>query len=430
MNPFSARALFLSSAMLMVASAVQAETIDSELDIPSLPTRVEKQRAEPQALVRGSVGGQAGLMYRDNIYRSNTNEESDIIGYAAPSFRVVTDAENYTANVTGQVEGGYYTDNDENNYVDADLRGRGSYHVTQDTALIAQARARRDHIEIGGFVDDPNQRADEPTIYYYYEGVAGVETTLDEEDRVKLLADSQYRMFDYDNSGRLGGGTIIQDDRDRDEWYQRVRLGYVLEPGLMPYVEGVYNTRTYDERVDQTLLYSRDSDGYSTMAGVEYNTPDGAILADAAVGHMSQDYDAAVLPTINALAARAKVVWQVDPALRLLAGFDRSIEEAVLLGASGYVRNRISAGAEYMVAPLWTVGGNVRYTLYDFELNPTFPGAQARRDKLYNASAYVQYDVNEIYNVGLEYLYSQRDSNTQLFDFTANTVLLRVAADF
>lgn len=426
----SRRFLLLGSAILLAAPAAFAETIDSELDIPSLPSRVEKQRAEPQALVRGSVGGQAGIMFRDNIYRSNDNEESDVVGYVAPAFKVVTDAENYSANLTGMVEGGAYMDNSENDYVDADLRGRGSYSLTQDTALIAQGRVRRDHIEIGGFVDDPNQRADEPTVYYYYEGVAGIDTTLDEEDRVKLLADSQYRAYDYDNSGRLGGGTIIQDDRDRDEWYQRVRLGYELEPGLMPYVEGIYNTRRYDERVDQTLLYSRDSDGYSTVVGVEYNTPDRAIAADAAMGYMSQDYDAAELPNINALAARANVSWQLDPSLRLLAGFDRSIQEAVLLGASGYVRNRLTAGAEYMLVPLWTLGGNLRYTLYDFEINPLYPGAQARKDELYNASAYVQYDVNDIYSVGLEYLYSQRDSNNNLFDYNANTVLMRVAADF
>jgi hypothetical protein len=422
--------LYLTSALIALTSTnAFAEALDSELDIPSLPPKIEK-RAQPEALVSASFGGKAGIAYKDNIFRSADNEESDIITYVAPGFRIVTDAEKYSATVTGQVEGGTYADNSENDYVDADLRGRVSYNLTQDTALLGQGRIRRDHIEIGAFVDDPAQRADEPTVYYYQDAALGIKSFVDDADRIMILADSQIRNFNYLNTGRLGGGRIIQDDRDRNEWYHRVRAGYVIEPGLMPYVETTYNTRNYGKRVDQTVLYSRDSDGYAGMTGVEYTSPDNTLVADAAIGYLSQDYDAGVLPNIDTLGARADAQWQIDPSLLLRAGFDRSIEEAVLIGTSGYIRTRVSAGFDYTLAPLWTVGSNLRYAKYDFQVNNQFPGAQTRDDEVYDASAYVQYDISEIYNVGLEYLYTERDSNDPLFNFNSNTVLLRLGANF
>lgn len=421
--------LLLSTAFSSISSYAMAETLDSALDIPLLAPKLEK-RAEPDALVRASIGGQAGSYYKDNIYRAANNELSDYVGFIAPSFRIATDAPDYVATVTGQVEGGAFAQNSNNNYVDADLRTRGSYNLTQDTALLGEGRIRRDHIEIGAFADDPEQLADTPTIYYYQDATLGVKSFVDEADSVMLLADTQIRNYNYLNVDRVGGGRIIQDDRDRTEFYQRLRAGYVLAPGLMPYVEGIRNSISYQKDVDQNLIHMRDSDGFAAMAGLEYVSFDNTLTFDGAAGYLDQNYDAAVLPDVSALGARANMQWQVSPRGRLIAGFDRSVQEAVVLGTSSYIRTRLSTGAEYMIAPLWTIGADARFTMFDFQVNNQFPNALAREDEVYDASAFVRYDVNEIYNVGLEYLYSNRDSNINLFDFTANTLLVRLAANY
>jgi hypothetical protein len=426
----SLRPLFLLTTALSAFSAgAWAETLDSELDIPSLAPKLEK-RAEPDALVRATIGGQAGGYYKDNIYRSDNNKVSDYVGYIAPGFRITTDAPDYAATVTGMVEGGAFADNSNNNYVDADLRARGSYNLSQDTALLAEGRVRRDHIEIGAFADDPEQLADKPTIYYYQDASAGIKSFVDENDRVMLLADSQIRNYNYLNVDRVGGGRIIQDDRDRTEYYQRARAGYVLAPGLMPYVEGIYNVHNYQKDVDQNLIHKRDSDGFAAMAGLEYTTLENTLTFDGAAGYLDQNYDSAILPDVNTWGARGDLQWQASPRTLLFAGFDRSIQEAVVLGTSSYIRTRVSAGGQYLLAPLWTIGADARYSLFDFQVNNGFPGALSREDDVYDTSAFVRYDVNDIYNVGLEYLYSNRDSNINQFDFTANTFLVRLAANY
>lgn len=420
---------FVAVTAMFLSTGLHAEALENEVDVPIL-TEAVKEQAEPQALVKGILGGEAGSYYKDNIYRSNENAESDIISYLAPEFKIITDDEQYKATVRGRVEAGAYLTNEDNNYLDADLRANGSYLLSPDTTLLAEGLIQRNHIEVGAFVDDPNQRAEEPTIYYYEEALLGGKTFVDDARRIQLSADSQLRNYNYQNTNRLGGGSIIQDDRDRTEWYQRVRAGYILEAGLMPYIEGTYNTRSYDKRVDQTILYSRDSDGYGSMVGVEFTSPDQTLVADIAGGYLSQDYDSDVLPTINTFGAHGTAKWQYSPELAFHAGFDRSIEEAVLIGTSGYTRSRVLAGADYMLTPLWTIGTSARYSYYDFEVNPSFPGTQARQDDLYDAAAYAQYAINEVYRLGLEYRYSKRDSNTELFDFSANTILVRVGANF
>ncbi len=197
------------------ASVVYAQDTISDAGVPRLPQVVETKPAEPDALARVVFGGSAGVMFSDNVFRTNGNEESDLIAIVAPGFSVRTDMEKHRLRFRARAEGGKYLDNSENDYVDVDLRGDGEYAINDTVSLLGDARLRYDHVPIGAFVDDPARSAAEPTVYRQAIATAGIEA----DNGVWYgLADSTITYFDYDNADRRGGGIIINEDRDRTEW--------------------------------------------------------------------------------------------------------------------------------------------------------------------------------------------------------------------
>ena len=423
---FASLATTLLSGLPVLAFAQQ--TIDNTHDIPLLPS-ITKPAAQPSALVTGTLGGEAGVIYKDNIYRTKNNSTSDFIGYAAPAFGISSGNDRYTARVTGKVEGGAYADNSNNNYLDGDLDGKGRLQLSPSTALTADGRIRHDHVEIGSFVDTPDQQAKDPTQYNNATGKVGIETFQGPGEKIMLSANTGLDYYNYQNVDRVGGGRIINDDRDRTEWNNTVRAGYQLSQGWMPYIEGGYNQRNYDNRIDDTTLYSRDSSGYDALVGLQYGKPAELLTADIAAGYMRQNYDDNLLDDNGDFALRGVFSWQAKPYLNVHGDVDRSIEENTLHGSSSYTRTRVGGGAKYNFMPKWAAAADLHYTNYDFVINPALnPGS--RSDDVYDASLLLQYDITEAYTAGLEYLFVERDSSRSDLNFDSNSFILRLAAQY
>ncbi len=424
---FTYLSILFTSAMPFAFSSALAQSIEEEQAVPRLPESVEQLPGyQPEALVSISWGGEAGLMYNDNIFRNPNNEESDIIGIFSPGFTLRSDFDRHEYKVRGNVEVGEYFDNSENSYLDADLRGNTRYAATASTDLLAHARFRSDHVAIGSFIDDPDRRQSEPTDYLYYSAGAGIDTR---QGRARLEAGAEWLRYDYDNTGRDDGSISINDDRDRDEYHFTARAGYYTQPQTLTYVKAVFNTKRYDEQVDNTALAELDSKGYGLYLGAEHGNRKDGFWFDANAGYLRQDYDDSFREEINAFGVNGDLLWRAAPDVTLTGLVSRSIEEASLTGASGYLRSRLGGGVAYDPLPQWTFGANLRYTNYDFEINPT-GGRPDREDDVYDAALLAQYNITNIHNVGLEYNYIERESDDPTADYESNTLFLRFAAKY
>ncbi|MDG1287750.1 MAG: outer membrane beta-barrel protein [Rickettsiales bacterium] len=414
---------YLSATLLLLLPAFAVAKDDVEEDLVPLLERAEETIYESDKAVRLSVGGTAGVAYNDNIYRSDGNEESDFIGIFRPGVRLKTDLKPYQVDIEGRVEVGEYFSESENSYVDTDLKARVGYDITPTTNVYVAGRHQKEHVAIGAFTDTPNSQAAEPTDYMYGELSGGVKV---DEPVWMAHVNTGIDFFDYDNSRRRDGTQIINDDRDRDENHVTARVGYKLQEESVLYVEGTYNNRRYDSRVDSTLLFPRDSDGIEALVGVKLgNRRSSPLFVDLGVGYLQQDYDAAILPEVTGVALRGNVQWRPDDLWRVRGNVTRDVRETSTTGASGYLQTRIGTEATYQLLDTLKVGGKLRYTQNDFEVNQAAGGVK-RTDNIYDGGIFADYNFHEDYVVGGEYLHVNRDSDRASNDYASNVFLLRL----
>ncbi len=412
--------LFAFTALVSPLSVV-AQTDDEE-DLVPLLERPEEVIHESNKAVRISVGGTAGVAYNDNIFREENDETGDFIAIFRPGVRVKTDMKPFQIDLRGTLEVGEYFTESENSYIDTDIDGRVSYDVTPETQVYIGGRHRTDHVAIGAFTDAPENQAAEPTDFDYVEVNAGVK--VDTPQWVGHLH-SGVDFYDYENASRRNGTTIINDDRDRDEYHTTARVGYKIHPDTVLYVEGEVNQRKYDSRVDSTLLFSRDSDGVEVLAGIRIGEKRDKFFGDIGIGYLQQDYDSSVLPTVDGVALRADFRWQPDELWKARAYLGRDVRETTTSATSGYLQTRVGTELSYQWLDDLSVGGKLRYTQNDFEVNQAIGGIP-RTDDVYDGSLYADYNFHENYVVGGEYLRISRTSDDSSRDYDSNVFLMRL----
>ncbi|MDQ4136065.1 MAG: outer membrane beta-barrel protein, partial [Pseudomonadota bacterium] len=111
---------------------------------------------------------------------------------------------------------------------------------------------------------------------------------------------------------RLTDGTILdQSDRDRTQYEARLRTGYELKPGWVPFVEGIADTRVYDRRVNDAG-FRRSSEGLGARAGSTFEiTP--LLTGEASAGYMTRDYEDERIRELRGPIADGALIWAPTP---------------------------------------------------------------------------------------------------------------------
>lgn len=418
------------AATLGYMPTAQAQSIAEDVAVPSLPQKAGNRAANvPDPIIGFAVGGEAGLSLRDNIFRTSRNEESDVVAIIAPGISFNGTHDKGRWRVAGQIEYGHFFSNSDSNYIDGDLKANGTWELREFWTADLMGRIRADHVPIGSFIDDPDTRADEPTLYRSYEAEPGI--TFDNQQQ-HVDARLKLRAFDYDETDRVGGlSPIINDDRDRMEYRGTLTVGQYIERATMLFLRGAYDVRSYDEQIDSTALIGRDSDGYEAVVGVRYDDRLGIMDGEFYVGYLSQSYDNAQLNTVDDVTVGGEASWLFHPAWLLDVDLNRTVEENTSTGVSGILRTRGKVGVTYFHNPQWQFGGMLRLTNYDFETNQTVAGTGGHRsDDVIDFGLLARYRVAPGYDIVGEYQHVDRDSNDASVEYSSNAVFIRVEAGY
>lgn len=406
-------------------ASVAAEDMPAQTDsIISLTTPATPQAATPEALWRASVDGSAQTLYKDNLYKSKNDTTGDMIARIQPSASIISNLDKHAVQLVGTLDAAAYASENDNDYVDGSITASGRYDVSDDISFSPTLQWKNDHVDIGSFEDEPEIRNTKPTDYTY--GETGGVLEYSPNDYVLQLG-GMIDFYDYDNVRRQNGTLNINDDRDRDELEEFVRLGYSFAPNIFVYTHGGIDQRRYDKQIDSTALYERDSDGKTLLLGTTIGDKKDFKWLDVNMGFIGREYDNNYYPDVNTFGLNAEGRYQVaaDWNFTLLA--KRSVEENTLTATSSYIQNRIRTEAAYNVSPEIEVAGNIRYTLNDFQVNKSL-GLLQREDKIYEAGANSRYKLNDNYKLDLGYNYAKRTSNNDSVEYTGNTVMLSIIA--
>lgn len=349
--------------------------------------------------------------YNSNVFATNSNEKSDFITSIEPTLDLRSNWNNHALNVHADSRVVRYWDYDDENFTDYTLSADGRLDVLRDFRLLAGVGYQVRH-EPRSSPD--NQGGTEPTEYSVMGGNIGAEKDF---NRLSLRWDGKAEQYRYDNVRNSSGSLIDQSGRDRDQYETGLRAGYEVGPLRQLYVMGTYNTREYDKL---TSGFNRDSDGYLTAVGAQYDLT-GIIFLDAYVGYRKQDYDDRRLNEMDGWASGVKVTWNVTRLTTVTGTLDRDIEETTLANSAGYFQTRAELRADHELLRNLILTGSVGYQ------NDAFEGI-TRDDDYYLAGLGAKYLINRNFSLSGGYSFRTRESNLPGSDFDENVVMLRLSS--
>lgn len=351
------------------------------------------------------------IEFNDNVYREETGENSDFILRVTPLIRLESDWDNHFLALDLGAEYGKYFELSDEDYLDLLAATNGRIDVTEDLSFNARAEWRRAH-EGRGDVDDPGQQFD-ITTYYRYGGGLGLRY-----DTELVTVEPGYEFFHYDYEDASGpGGTINNDDRDRDEQRAFVRFSRLVSDGLVAFVEPSANWVSYDNKPDDEG-FDRDNNGYAVVVGVEWD-PDDIWEVRAGIGYQHQDYDDPRFDSISGVTFGGNVLWNADELLTLQLGFDRYIDQTTLDDSAGKINDQVAFQADYELLPNWILTGRALYRHEDFS-------GISRADDYYGAGISTDYYLGENVVLGAEYFHERRESDAADNSFASNSFILNL----
>ncbi len=401
------------------SAAERMDVCDNELTC--IEELYEKKKYDPMEFseLKLILGARNTVSFDDNIFRAPSDTESDIINRFSPKVVVEGDYEDVMFEFTTKAESGIYLENSENDYTDFSSDLDASYMLSDSDALNIGAGYYYDHVGIGSFVEDPDRGAAEPTPFHNV--VAYAELDGRAQNQLHYVGRFEFNKYNYQNVDRRGGGKNIQDDRDRSEYGGSLLLGYPVDENMEVYVKGVYEEWQHDNRIDSSAAFTRDSNQYRALVGLQSIEEKSYPLSyDVAVGYLEQSYDAAALPDVDGLDIYANARWHVDEQNSLRLRLNREVRDAYNTRASGYLRTRARLNYEHDYSEQLALGAGVSYINDNFESLSSAPFD--REDDTYGAHLWSEYEFIEDLAANLYYSYNDRDSNDADAEYQENIV--------
>lgn len=240
--------------------------------------------------------------------------------------------------------------------------------------------------------------------------------------RLKLSARADYRQFDYQDGRTVGGAIIDQSNRNRKVSSLSGRVDYAISPATAVFFQTTANKRDYD--VDNGPTPSRDSTGYEAVAGVNFEL--GAVSrGEVAAGYLKQEYDNAAYNNIDGFGARAQFEWFPTELTTVTLNGSRTVEDAGVLGASGYLSSGVGATIDHELFRNVILTANTTFSSDDYN-------GIDRNDERFSAAVGGTYLVNR--NLGVSLTASHLKQSSKGADngasFDVNRLMVSLVSQF
>lgn len=335
-----------------------------------------------------------GIIYSDNVFAADDDEESDFITTISPSVSIDSGWSRHALGIDLATTAGIYADNSSENFVDTSIAVAGRLDVRRETAIQAQVSFARNHEERG----DPNTllENDEPAIFTVASGEAFV---LHGSGRISVRAGASVQQFRYSEVDLVGGGSITQDERNNRRFEVSGRVSYELRPEVIPFVEVAYNVRDFFEQDANPV--DRDSDGIRVGIGTGVILP-GNFNGEVFAGWLEQDVDEEGRD-ISDVWFGGQVDWEVTRLTSLSANLTRTIEESVDPNVTGITQTDFTGTIDHELRR------NVRLGGFLGVIDQQFEGADFD-DQFFEYGARVEYLWNR--HLDAEFRVSRKDRNS------------------
>ncbi len=374
---------------------------------------------------------EGGVKYDSNIFKaragvtqSNAGEIDDFIFQVKPGFSLVSDwNQNYFA-FTADADIAKYGDNGGEDYEDFNIGANGRIDVSRGTSISYGASFGDLHEDRGA--PDTATNAAEQTNYETFKANIGFARDL---SLVSLAVDGKYEKLDFDDVALNGGGTLNNDDRDRERWEGSLRLGYEVDDYYETFIKLSANAVNYDDSQEDGGP-QRNSDGWEIVGGAAFDIT-GTSQGEIFVGYVEQNYDSDSLVDVGDFTFGASLLWNPTGLTSVRTSVSRSVTETTLTEvinlvntpAAGILGTSFDLQMEHELQRNVLLKGTATYTRLDFEnIN--------RTDDLFKASFGMRYLLNRNFAIDAGYSFDARDTSVALQDYKSHVFMVSLKSQW
>ena len=344
----------------------------------------------------------ASTLLNDNIYLAESSPKSDLITMISPRIGIESDWPMFNLSLAAGAELGFFAKSSADDYQDLDLTAAGDLTIG-DATLKGSLDWQRAHDPRGG--NDVPTGAEEPVIYHDITTRLGgryVTDFLRYETQVSL------HRLEFDDSKTTSGTVILNDDRDRLEMRETLRLLAPVDPKREAYGEVTLNQRQYDRVPDDTGRV-RDSSGYQFYGGLRFDLTN-VISADFAAGWMRQTYSDQSFGDIDDYTLRANTEWAITRLTTINLDVARTIRETTVVDSSGVLAFDIGASVAHELRRGLDIGLSAGHIREQFkQIN--------RHDDISRLGANLSYELNRFTRIDAAINHDRRSSNSAGHDY-------------
>lgn len=368
---------------------------------------------------------EAGGKFDSNIFSQESNVTDDFIAVIKPTFALVSDWNTDYLTVFADANIARYADNGSEDYEDFNVGASGRKDISHGTDIHADILYMDGHEDRGSPDADGNQV--EPASTSTFKASVGFKRDV---SILSVAVDATYEKKNFDDVALQGGGTLNNDDRDRDRKTVNARVGYELADGREAFLQGTIDRVEYDNSKEDGGP-QRNSDGLEIVGGAAFDLT-GSSRGEIYGGYMKRSFDSETMGEIDGIKFGAELLWNVSGLTSFTGSIKRSIDETTVGGedangvftnSSGITSTLFFGRVEHELRRNVLLNAQASYTKQNFERT-------VREDDLINFGVGAKYLLNPNVNVNVGYDYSYRDTTTQGQDYSRHAFMVNVKAQW
>jgi hypothetical protein len=278
--------------------------------------------------------------YDTNPNRLSTNPEGSRVLRTEGGLRLQSDW--LVHELTGELRGAYnvYPDVPGADRPEGSGRLGLRLDVTRDTRIDLEGRFLLDTQRPGS--PELNAAVKDRPLYGTYGASAGVTQRF---NRLELGLRGTIDHTFYEDA-RLANGTILsQHDRELTQYGLQARAAYELTPGVKPFVEGLLDTRVYDQTID-FAGFRRSSNGIGARLGSTFELTR-LLTGEVSAGYQRRHYEDPRLRDLTGPIFDATLAWSATPLTTVRMRAQTSLDESTIPNASGAVTSRATLEVQH-----------------------------------------------------------------------------------
>lgn len=336
--------------------------------------------------------------YNNNIYATSADEKSDTVWHVSPEIDVTSNWSRHALNLYARSVINRFSDFSSENTEDYSVGGQGRLDVLRSAQINGGADWSR--------LTEPRTSAASLGQAHpvQYELTSAYLSGAREFNRLRLSGRFDARNFLYLDET----GNSPQHDRDRLMTIATGRADYAVSPDTALFIQVAANNRDYRLGATPSVLSAypgftnRDSNGVEILGGANFELSATA-RGEIGVGWVKQKFDNSAFKDISGFGSRAQVEWFPTQLTTVTFTGSRTIEDAGIQGASGYLSTNVGAQLDHELLRNVIVSGNLGYGRDEYR-------GIDRDDKRYTAGVSATYLLNR--NVGVTVGYNHFKQNS------------------